>query len=245
VITFLQDAAGKLSATAQGLKKGAQSVRHGNSRGLLHVLMGLGFVGVLVVSTMDASFIPLPIPGCTDIVLIILAARQYSWLGLIAVSTLGSMIGGYTSYRVGAAGGVHMLEKRIPKKHFARICHWVENHTLLAVAIPALMPPPMPLSIFVLAAGALKIPRRKFFSVFAIARCVRYSFCVWIGVTYGRRFLHEWNSFSAQWGKGIGIGVWVIIGGAVLYTAWYMWRHAKQDRESRSKTVWKELAEDG
>ena len=39
---------------------------------VLHFFFHLGLVGLLLVSIVDSSFVPLPIPGVTDIMLIIL-----------------------------------------------------------------------------------------------------------------------------------------------------------------------------
>jgi membrane protein YqaA with SNARE-associated domain len=211
---------------------------------LLRLLAGLGFFGLFAIAIVDVSFIPLPIPACTDLLLIVLAARQHSWTLLVLVSTAGSVIGGYINYRVGAAGGIHMLEKRVSKKYFALICDWMQHHTFLAVVIPAMLPPPMPLSLFLLAAGALKISQKKFLLVFTLSRAARYGVCVWIGVKYGSRVLRTWDRFSAKWGERIEIVLWVVIVGGLAYAVWFLWSHARSDRKLQEESVWKALAED-
>jgi membrane protein DedA with SNARE-associated domain len=47
---------------------------------------------------------------------------------------------------------------------------------LLALVIPALLPPPMPFKIFVVTAGALNYPAAQFAIVIMIARTARYYF---------------------------------------------------------------------
>ena len=46
-----------------------------------HWLIHLGAVGVFAVSLLDASIIPLPVPGSTDLLMLLLAANQGNpWL---------------------------------------------------------------------------------------------------------------------------------------------------------------------
>jgi membrane protein YqaA with SNARE-associated domain len=178
---------------------------------LLRVLFGFGIFGVFLVSIVDSSFVPLPIPGITDIMIIVLAAQHHSWLLLILLATAGSALGGYFSYQVGQSGGMAFLEKHIPPKIFKRVCDWMENHAILSVALPAILPPPMPLSPFVLAAGALNMSRQKFLTTFTISRAVRHSVAAWLGIHYGRHILHLWNSLSAKYATPVLIVLWTLI----------------------------------
>jgi membrane protein YqaA with SNARE-associated domain len=194
---------------------------HGNR--LMRVLMRFGIAGLFPVSVVDSSFVPLPIPGVTDIMLVLFAAQhQNPWL-LVGVATTGSALGGWLSYRVGKSGGMALLEKRTPKRIFDSICAWMESHAILAVAIPAILPPPMPLSPFVLAAGALKMSERKFTIAFTASRLARHALAVALGIHYGKHILVLWNKFSDRYGGPILIAVWVFILislGIAVYQLW-------------------------
>ena len=87
----------------------------------------------------------------------------------------------------------------------------MEEHAILSVALPAVLPPPMPLSPFVLAAGALKMSRNKFLTTFTISRFLRHAAFAALGVYYGPHVLRMWNRFSRKWGTEILIVVWSII----------------------------------
>jgi len=178
---------------------------------LLHLFFHFGVFGVLFISIVDSSFVPLPIPGVTDIMIIVLAAQHTSWILLIALATTGSAIGGYLSYQVGHSGGMTFLEKNVPPRIFKRVCEWMENHAILSVALPAILPPPMPLSPFVLAAGALNMSRRKFLTTFTISRAVRHAIAAGLGIVYGRQVLHFWAQFSEKWATTILIVLWSVI----------------------------------
>ena len=109
-----------------------------------------GLLGLLMVSTVDSSFVPLPLPGVTDIMVIVMAARHQNWFLLILLATIGSALGGYFSYQVGHSGGMAFLEKRVPPRIFKRVTHWMRRDHChpRQIALPAILPPPPPLSPF-------------------------------------------------------------------------------------------------
>ena len=43
---------------------------------LVHLLLSFGLAGLFLVSIVDSSFVPLPVPGVTDIMIIVMAAQQ-------------------------------------------------------------------------------------------------------------------------------------------------------------------------
>jgi membrane protein YqaA with SNARE-associated domain len=189
----------------------------GSQHAFLHLLFRFGFAGVFLISIVDSSFVPLPVPGVTDIMIIIMAAQHQNIILLVLLSSVGSAIGGYFSHMVGLRGGMAFLEKRVNPRTFKRVCHWMERHAILSVAMPALLPPPMPLAPFVLAAGALKMSRKKFMIAFTGSRCVRHIVAAWLGTHYGRHILRIWNSLSAKYATPILIVIWVgIVVGCVF-----------------------------
>ena len=202
------------------------SGRHSNK--LLHFLFSFGLFGLFAVSIVDSSFVPLPIPGVTDIMLVLFAAQKMNFALLIGVSTLGSALGGYFSYQVGHAGGMKFLEKHVPPRIFQRVCGWMERHAILSIALPAILPPPMPLSPFVLAAGALKMSRRKFLTIFTLSRGARHAFAVWLGIHYGSHVLRIWAHFSAKWATPILIILWSIILVSAGIAFWKMYSTSRE-----------------
>lgn len=204
----------------------AAAPRH-HSSNILHLLFGFGIFGVFLVSIVDSSFVPLPVPGITDIMVVLFAAQKANWILLILAATAGSALGGYFSYQVGHAGGMQFLEKHVPARIFKKVCEWMEDHAILAVALPAILPPPMPLSPFVLAAGALKMSKKKFLVVFTLSRGARHAFAAWLGIYYGRHVLHLWNRFSARWATTILIVIWAAI---LISCAIAFWKIYKTSR---------------
>lgn len=204
----------------------AVTVHRQHSSAFLHLLFSFGLFGLFLVSIVDSSFVPLPIPGVTDIMILLLAARN-NWLFPILVATAGSALGGYFSYQVGQSGGMAFIEKRVPARIFKLISDWMENHAVLSVALPAILPPPMPLSPFVLAAGALKMSRRKFLTTFILSRAIRHAFAAWLGVHYGRHVLHLWSRFSARWATPVLIFIWVAIAISCTIAFWKIYKTSR------------------
>ncbi|HEV2646336.1 MAG TPA: membrane-associated protein [Acidobacteriaceae bacterium] len=200
---------------------------HHATNPLLHILFSLGIFGLLLVSIVDSSFVPLPVPGITDIMIVVMAAQHANLFLLVAAGTAGSFLGGYFSYKVGQSGGMAFLEKHVPRRIFTRVCTWMENHAILSVALPAILPPPMPLSPFVLAAGALNMSQRKFLTAFTISRFFRHAIAAWLGIYYGRSVLHLWNAFTRKWGVPLLIAIWSIILISVGVAFWKLYRTSK------------------
>jgi membrane protein YqaA with SNARE-associated domain len=194
----------------------------------LHFLFSFGLLGVFLVSIVDSSFVPLPLPGVTDIMLVVLAAQHKGWFLLVLCATCGSALGGYFSYQVGHAGGMAFLEKHVPARIFKRVCEWMQNNLILSVALPAILPPPMPLSPFVLAAGALKMSRKKFLVTFTISRAIRHGIAAWLGIHYGRHVLHIWNIITAKYATPVLSVLWTGILGSCAYAFWKLYKTSRE-----------------
>jgi membrane protein YqaA with SNARE-associated domain len=200
----------------------------GPHHNLLHFFLHLGLVGLFLVAIVDSSFIPFPIPGITDIMLVLYAAGHINPILLIAIATLGSAIGGLVSHAAGQAGGMRFLEKHVPPRILTRVTTWMEKHAILSVSLPAILPPPMPLSPFVLAAGAVHMSRKKFMTAFTISRFLRHAIAIWLGIHYGHAVLHLWARFSDKWATSILIALWSII---LIFTAIAIWKLYQTSRE--------------
>jgi membrane protein YqaA with SNARE-associated domain len=184
----------------------------------------MGALGLFCIAVVDSSVIPLPLPGSTDLVLLWLVAHGGDpWL-LAAMAILGSLVGGYTTWDVGRRGGEAALRRHVPARILKRIVAWVKHHPVLAVFLPAVLPPPIPLLPFALASGALGVSRSRFLVVYGSARTLRYSVIAWLGVAYGRSVIRLWSGSLQKWSvpllcvfvglmvAGVCFGIWKIRG---------------------------------
>ena len=195
----------------------AQHAEHHAHNGLLGYFMRLGPLGLLFIAVIDSSPIPLPIPGSSDLLVTLFAAQHHGWLLATAIATVGSGIGSIASYQLGVVGGVALLDKYVPKRFADRMKHWSEEHAVFSVALPAVLPPPAPLMPFLIAAGALRMPRRIFYPTFVVSRFVRHAFYAWLGVHYGRHILPLYNRLTEEYGWVLLVVVW----GSVLFAVVY------------------------
>jgi membrane protein YqaA with SNARE-associated domain len=160
------------------------TLEHSMRRWLVH----LGALGFLPLGLIDSSIIPLP--GSMDVLTIILAARSPElWFYYAVAATLGSVLGAFVTYRLARKGGEKSLEKRLSAKSMKRVVKLFERWGFAAIAIPALLPPPMPLVPFVLAAGAMQYSVKKFLVAMTLGRIVRYSILAYLAARYGRKML--------------------------------------------------------
>ena len=151
----------------------------------IYQLGGLGFIPL---GLLDNSIIPLP--GSMDLLTIFLSARKEEfWPYYALMATVGSVTGGYVTYRLARKGGRKALERRFPRKTLEKVYQIFERWGFGAIAIPALLPPPVPITPSLFAAGALQYPVRKFLIALALGRTTRYIFLAFTAARYGRRIL--------------------------------------------------------
>jgi membrane protein YqaA with SNARE-associated domain len=183
------------------------SVLHKMMRSFLH----LGGVGLIPLGLIDSS--PVPIPGSMDIATILLSAHdKHLWLYYAAMATVGSVLGGFLTYRLARKGGKEALAKKFSKRKVERILKAFERWGFAAIAVPALLPPPFPLVPFVIAAGAMQYSLLKFLTAMTIGRSVRYTILAFLGATYGRHILSLFSRHPyATLFIGFGVAVAAVI----------------------------------
>jgi membrane protein YqaA with SNARE-associated domain len=205
--------------------------RVANKHLMPHWLTHLGALGVFAVAILDASIIPLPLPGSTDLLLLLLVAhRGNPWL-LAASAIAGTMIGGYLTWSAGKKGGDGMLQRYVPQRFLGPITRWVERHGVLTVCVASILPPPVPLTPFLLSAGALGVPRNPFLASFGVARTIRYGLIAWLGATYGRRVIRVWSQYLAGWSDVI---LWAFVGLLIAAVVFGLWKYRHDQRRHTS-----------
>jgi membrane protein YqaA with SNARE-associated domain len=177
------------------------------TRQLLH----LGGIGLVPLGLLDSSVVPLP--GSMDVATILLSARDKRlWFYYAAMATLGSVLGGFLTYRIARRGGEQALTKRFSKKRVAKVVNTFEHWGFAAIVVPALLPPPFPFVPFVIAAGAMQYSRTRFLTALSIGRLIRYTLLAFLGATYGRQILSLFSHHAyATIFIALGIGITVVI----------------------------------
>ncbi|MFQ5662597.1 MAG: YqaA family protein [Terriglobia bacterium] len=158
-----------------------------NTPGWVHSLLGLaGGWGLLAIAFFDSSFGTLPI--LNDLLVIWFSIQNpNAMLFYVTMASVGSILGSLTIFYLARKGGEVVLRKKASPEQIERIRRWYEKNEFLTVAIPALLPPPTPFKVFVLAAGVFQMRLRYFLTALALGRGLRYFTWGFLAVRYGKR----------------------------------------------------------
>ena len=146
------------------------------------LLKPLGAWGVLVVATLDGAFIGLPV----DAVVAGYVYQDHARFLLYALmSAAGSTLGSIVIYVIGYKGGEELLRKRIPPARFEKIHAAFDKHPFWSLMLPAMLPPPTPFKLFVLAAAVSEMGFLRFLVAIFSGRMVRFLLLGLLTVKFG------------------------------------------------------------
>ncbi len=183
-----------------------------------HRLRRLGGPGLLLLGIADNSVVPLT--GSMDVLTIWLAARHREpWPYYALMATVGAVIGGYITYAIARKGGKEAMERKLSQKRSAQVSRAFERWGFLAVAVPALLPPPFPFVPFLVAAGAGQYSPRKFLGALTLGRGVRYSIVASLGFRYGNLIV---RFFSRYYAPALAILIGLAVLGSILSLIQYL-----------------------
>ncbi len=182
-----------------------------------HWALGVGGSGLFLIALLDSSV--LSFPQVADALVLLQSARHpHLMLYYAGVATLGSLIGCFVLYAAGRKGGEVFLRRRFKAAHVDRAFRLYRRFGMLVVLVPALLPPPAPLKIFVLLSGAAGLSPLAFGLAVVIGRGVRYFAQAWLAATYGDRA----GEFLARYGgEAILVLTALIVVGGIGYVLWH------------------------
>src|SRR5919199_4815335 len=189
------------------------------ARWLEHYVIGMPLAlaapAMIIIGALDSSLLSLP--EINDYLVVGRCARQPSAVFFFPLfAAVGSVLGCLLLYTIMRRGGQAVLRRRFRADHIERVERAYARFGLLALAVPALLPPPMPFKIFVATAGALEYPRWRFLLTVMIARSVRYVVEGALAVFYGEQVLDFMRANGLYILSGVGALVVIGLGGYVL-----------------------------
>jgi membrane protein YqaA with SNARE-associated domain len=188
-------------------------------------LLAYGALGLFAITLLDSAFIP--IPGGPDAAMVVLSAANPSRMLVYAiVATIGSTIGCTILYLIARRAGVVALNRVSPARR-DRIENLLGRYDMLAVMLPAVLPPPFPFKPFVLSAGVFKLQLPRFVLAIFIGRAVRFLIEGWLAIRFGTEALPLI--------KQHGLKVLLIVG--VLLLIFFAATYLKRRRQPRSLAV--------
>jgi membrane protein YqaA with SNARE-associated domain len=183
----------------------------------MSVLRHLGVLGLFLLAIADST--PLPTFAGPDILTAILAARHRDpWYSYAAVTTAGSVIGAYITFRMAHRAGASYLRDKFGERKVNKLLAYFERWGTGVLVLSSAVPFPSPTSAFFAAAGVLNYPARKFVVVVALSRAARYAAIASIASHYGGHFIRALRHPAQYYGLLLVVtgAVFVLVLAAIL-----------------------------
>jgi membrane protein YqaA with SNARE-associated domain len=155
-------------------------------------LSPLGIWGLGGLAFIDAGFFPIP-TTMDGAVIGYVASDHRKFLLYCLMAAFASALGSLVPYYVGRAGGELFLLKRINRARYERMRDRFANQEFLAIMIPSMMPPPMPIKLFEFGAGVFEMKPLLFAAAVFSGKMVQFLVCALITVFYGPEIAHAFR----------------------------------------------------
>ncbi len=189
------------------------------------MLAPLGPWGMLAFAAVDGSFLGMPL----DAIFVGYVYNDRSrFLMYVLLASAGSALGSIVIYIIGYTGGEVLLRKRMPPERFEKIHKSFDRHEFWALMFPAMLPPPTPFKIVVLAAAAFEMNFGHFLLAIFAGRFVRFLLEALLTLWFGPQIVTVTTSLFAHH------FVWIMAGVGFLIVGWLIWRQVKRGRATLS-----------
>jgi membrane protein YqaA with SNARE-associated domain len=199
---------------------------HAYGEWIKHVLAPLGPWGMLAFAAVDGSFMGMPL----DAIFVGYVYNDRSrFLLYVLLGSAGSALGSIVLYVIGYTGGEVLLRKRLSAERFEKIHESFEHHRFWALMFPAMLPPPAPFKIVVLAAAAFEMNFLHFLLAIFAGRFVRFLIEALLTRWFGPQIVMLTGNLFAHhfW--------WILAGVGVLMVGWLVWLRAKRRSAENKK----------
>ncbi|MFZ0286715.1 MAG: VTT domain-containing protein [Terriglobales bacterium] len=187
------------------------------------LLKPLGVWGVMAAAALDGGFIGLPIDA-------VVAGYVYTdrarFLLYVLMASAGSALGSIVIYVIGYTGGEELLRKRMSPERFEKIHSAFNRHPFWALMFPAMLPPPTPFKLFVLAAAVSEMSFVRFLLAVFCGRFVRFMILAVLTIKFGPDVVR-------LTGELFGHHYYWILAASVMGLLIWLTLHRKKRRRSR------------
>jgi len=145
-------------------------------------LKPLGSWGVFAIAGVDSSLLGMPLD---PVVAGYVYQNPHRFLLYVVMASAGSAVGSIVIYLIGYKGGEVLLEKRMSKAKFEKIKQSFDRHEFWSLMFPAMLPPPFPFKVVVLAAAAFEMRFTHFLAAIVAGRFVRFLILSLLTLKFG------------------------------------------------------------
>lgn len=154
------------------------------ARWLYQTILPLGAPGLFLIALLDSGLIPMP-NGVDVLLFAQVVHHPPGFLLYAALATLGSLLGCIFLYYVSRKAGEAALVRHTSQARIDGIRKQFEKYEALTVVLPAMIPLPLPMKVFVIAAGVFEVRFGLFVLAILFARVVRYFSIAFVAYRYG------------------------------------------------------------
>lgn len=192
---------------------------------IFKTLAPLGPWGVLAIAAVDGSLLGMPVDA---VVAGYVYYHQSGFIFYVLMASAGSALGSLVVYAIGYFGGEAVLRKRISAERFNRIHASFERHEFWALMFPAMLPPPTPFKLFVLAASAFEMRLSHFLAAIFAGRFVRFLVLAILTIKFGPQFVAFVGGILRRHGW------WVLLGASIAAVlVFFIWKkRSAREKES-------------
>lgn len=155
-------------------------------------LKPLGIWGLGGLAFIDSGLVPLPMTMDGVLVGYVHANPRLFFIYSL-MAAFASAIGSLIPYYLGRAGGELFLLKRINRARYERMRDRFAHQEFMAIMIPAMCPPPMPIKLFEFAAGVFEMRTMRFAAAIFVGKMIQFLFFALITVFYGPEIAHTFR----------------------------------------------------
>ncbi len=149
-------------------------------------ILPLGAPGVFLLALVDSGLVP--IPQGVDVLLFAQVVRNpAAALFYAALATAGSLLGCVFLYSISRRAGEIALARRTSPERITSIRRQIEKYKALTLVLPAMIPLPLPMKLFVIAAGVFRVRLTHFTLAILFGRVIRFFGIALLAQRYGEQ----------------------------------------------------------
>ena len=191
---------------------------------------------MLALAAVDGSFMGMPL----DAIFVYYVYTDHSrFLLYVLLGSVGSALGSIVLYVIGYMGGEVLLRTRLSAARFEKIHTSFDRHEFWALMFPAMLPPPAPFKIVVLAAAAFEMNFVHFLLAIFAGRFVRFLIEALLTLWFGPGIVTmAGNVFAHHY-------VWALVAVGALAVGWLIGRRVRRRDRETSNAASKQFAQPG
>lgn len=168
---------------------------------------------MFAIAVIDGSLLGMPLD---PVVAGYVYQNPHKFLLYVVMASAGSAVGSIVLYVIGYKGGEVLLQKRMSQQKFESMRRSFDRHEFWALMFPALLPPPFPFKLFVLAAAAFEMNFAHFELAIFAGRFVRFLVLALLTIKFGPQMVSITGHLVHQHLAALLLAVVVAVAGYVL-----------------------------